>query len=95
MAMLLKVLIIPDKFKGTLLAGQAAQAIARGWRRVRPHDSLALLPMSDGGDGFGEVISKLESSLQASRIPKPMTPREERCHLLLSAARRAERRPAS
>ncbi len=57
--MLLNVLIIPDKFKSTLLASQAAQAIARGWRRARPQDSLALLPMSDGGDGFGEVISKL------------------------------------
>src|SRR6266516_1831880 len=57
--MRLNVLIIPDKFKGTLLASQAAQAIARGWRRARPQDSLALLPMSDGGDGFGEVISKL------------------------------------
>src|SRR5437667_7797685 len=57
--MLLNVLIIPDKFKSTLRASQAAQAIARGWRRARPQDSLALLPMSDGGDGFGEVISKL------------------------------------
>ncbi len=55
----LKVLIIPDKFKGTLSAGAAAQAIAKGWRKARPHDSLDLLPMTDGGDGFGEVISGL------------------------------------
>lgn len=53
----LKVLIIPDKFKGTLTAQQAAEAIARGWRTTRPEDSLELLPMSDGGDGFGEIIS--------------------------------------
>ncbi|MGA2864247.1 MAG: glycerate kinase [Verrucomicrobiota bacterium] len=55
----LNVLILPDKFKGTLGAGAAAQAIARGWRKARPQDRLALLPMSDGGDGFGEVISGL------------------------------------
>jgi glycerate kinase len=57
--MALKVLIIPDKFKGTLTAAAAAEAIARGWRRARAHDSLDLLPMSDGGDGFGEVTSAM------------------------------------
>ena len=55
----MKVLIVPDKFKGTLTAFAASEAIARGWNRVRPKDSLELLPMSDGGDGFGEIISRL------------------------------------
>ncbi len=55
----MKVLIVPDKFKGTLTAHAAAKAIARGWRRARPADVLRLLPMSDGGDGFGEVTSAL------------------------------------
>ena len=55
----LHVLIIPDKFKGTLTAAAAAEAIARGWRRERAGDVLSLLPMSDGGDGFGEVVSAL------------------------------------
>lgn len=55
----LRVLIVPDKFKGTLTARQAADAMARGWRAVRPADKLKLLPMSDGGDGFGEVLSGL------------------------------------
>ena len=57
--MALHVLIIPDKFKGTLTARAAAEAIARGWRRERAEDALSLLPMSDGGDGFGEVLSAL------------------------------------
>jgi glycerate kinase len=55
----LKLLIVPDKFKGTLTAGEAANAIARGWRMARPQDSICLLPMTDGGDGFGEVMSAL------------------------------------
>lgn len=55
----LKVLIAPDKFKGTLSAAEAAAAIACGWRTVRPADELDLLPISDGGDGFGQVISDL------------------------------------
>jgi len=57
--MSLKVLIVPDKFKGTLTAGAAAQAIATGWRNVRGGDLLQVLPMSDGGDGFGEIIGGL------------------------------------
>ena len=56
--MVLNVLIVPDKFKGTLAAQAAAEAMARGWRAARPDDALELLPMSDGGDGFGEVISR-------------------------------------
>ncbi len=55
----LKILIVPDKFKGTLTAREAAQAIAAGWRALRPDDALDLLPMSDGGDGFGEIVSDL------------------------------------
>ena len=53
------VLIAPDKFKGTLTAEQAAAAIASGWRKTRPEDSLDSLPITDGGDGFGEVLSAL------------------------------------
>ncbi len=53
----LNVLIVPDKFKGTLTGRQAADAMAAGWRTSRPLDSIELLPMSDGGDGFGEIMS--------------------------------------
>lgn len=52
----LRVLIVPDKFKGTMTSLEAARAIASGWRRIRPADSLEILPMSDGGDGFGEMM---------------------------------------
>jgi glycerate kinase len=55
----LHILVVPDKLKGTLTAQAAAQAIACGWTRARPEDSLDLLPMSDGGDGFGEIVSAL------------------------------------
>jgi len=55
----LKVLIAPDKFKGTLSATAAADALARGWRKARPRDAVSLLPMSDGGEGFGEVMGRL------------------------------------
>jgi glycerate 2-kinase len=58
----MRVLIVPDKFKGTLTAQAAAQLIAQGWNAERPEDALELVPMSDGGDGFGEVLSHLAHS---------------------------------
>ena len=62
--MSLRILIVPDKFKGTLSAPQAAEAIAQGWAGVRPQDRLETLPMSDGGEGFGEILG---SHLRARR----------------------------
>ncbi len=54
----LSILIAPDKFKGTLTAPLAAKAIARGWKAARAEDSLTLLPISDGGDGFGALMAE-------------------------------------
>lgn len=65
----MKILVIPDKFKGTLIASEAAEAIARGWRKVHPRDTIELLPMSDGGDGFGETVG----SLLRARVQKIRT----------------------
>lgn len=62
----MKVLVVPDKFKGTLTARDAAEAIARGWKRAHPNDELSLLPMSDGGDGFNEVMSELIGAVRVS-----------------------------
>ncbi len=68
MSLSLRVLIAPDKFKGTLTAHAAAEAIAAGWRKARPADRLTLLPISDGGDGFGEILSAaLGAKLQRVR----------------------------
>jgi glycerate kinase len=53
-----RVLIAPDCFSGTLSAAQAAEAIADGWRRTAPDDDLTLLPLSDGGPGFIDVLSR-------------------------------------
>jgi len=50
--------IAPDKFKGTLTAMQAAEAIAAGVRCSMPDACLRLLPMADGGEGTAEIIGK-------------------------------------
>jgi len=52
----MRLLVCPDKFRGTLTARQAAEAFETGWRRVRPNDDLVLLPMADGGEGTLEAL---------------------------------------
>jgi glycerate kinase len=52
----MRVLVAPDKFKGTLSAREAAEAIARGWRRGRPRDELELVPLADGGEGTLDAL---------------------------------------
>ena len=53
---LVKVLICPDSFTGTLSAAEAAAAMAEGWASVAPGDELVLRPLSDGGPGFLDAI---------------------------------------
>lgn len=62
----MRVLIAPDNFTGTLSAAQAAEAVAAGWRRSAPDDDLTLLPLSDGGPGFLDVLSSALGGLTVS-----------------------------
>lgn len=52
----LRVLAAPDSFGGSMTAGEAAEAMASGWRRAAPSDELTTLPLADGGPGFVEVL---------------------------------------
>ncbi len=63
------VVIAPDSFAGTLTAAQAAEAMAAGWRQSAPHDLVTLLPLSDGGPGFLDVLSR---ALPADRVETVM-----------------------
>src|SRR4051812_27831268 len=52
----MRILVAPDKFAGTLTATEAAEAIRDGWARTAPDDEVELVPLSDGGPGFLEVL---------------------------------------
>ena len=45
------VLVAPDKFKGSLTAGEAAGAITKGLKTRHPQLTTIELPVADGGDG--------------------------------------------
>jgi glycerate kinase len=46
-----RVVLAPDKFKGSLTAAEVAEALAAGMRDVLPGLETIMLPVADGGDG--------------------------------------------
>jgi glycerate kinase len=68
-----RILIAPDKFAGTLSALEAAQAVADGWHRTDPSATTDLLPLSDGGPGFVEVLhTALGGKVHRTEVTGPL-----------------------
>ncbi|KIC68950.1 glycerate kinase [Pseudarthrobacter phenanthrenivorans] len=63
----MRILIAPDKFKGSLTAAEAAAAIAKGALRVYPDAVATQFPIADGGEGTLEaaVAAGYEERLNA------------------------------
>jgi glycerate kinase len=59
-----RIIVAPDSFKGSLDADEVAAAIARGWRAVRPQDSVLEIPQADGGEG---TLAAIERAVAGSR----------------------------
>ncbi|MES2797672.1 MAG: glycerate kinase [Bacteroidota bacterium] len=52
----MKILIAPDKFKGSLSAEEVCEAIKTGILAMLPDAEVIILPLADGGEGFSEAI---------------------------------------
>jgi glycerate kinase len=69
----MRVLVAPDKFRGTLTAPEAAAAIAAGWQRVRPGDEVSQLPLADGGEGTLEtLVAALDGERRTVTVTGPV-----------------------
>ncbi len=62
----MRVVLAPDKFKGTLTAAEVAAGLAAGIRGGRPDVQLTTVPVSDGGDGL------LDAFVAAGFAPVPV-----------------------
>lgn len=61
----MKVLICPDKFKGSLSAVEAGAAMARGVKSQYPEAEITTIPMADGGEGSLDALhQKMDFSWQ-------------------------------
>lgn len=53
----MKIIIAPDKFKGSLTAIQFCNAVEEGVKKVFPKAEIVKLPLADGGDGTIDVAN--------------------------------------
>ncbi|GAA4455984.1 glycerate kinase [Nibrella saemangeumensis] len=53
----MKLLLAPDKFRGSLTARQVCDAMTEGIRLVKPDAEIVALPLADGGEGTAEVLT--------------------------------------
>jgi glycerate kinase len=67
-----RVLVAPDKFKGTLTAPEAAAALAAGVLRVLPSADVRLLPVADGGEGTVSAVLEAGGSRRTADVQGPL-----------------------
>jgi glycerate kinase len=68
----MKILIAPDKFKGSLAAAEVAQALCEGWLSARPGDEVRCLPLSDGGEGFARICRPADAVEETVQVTGPV-----------------------
>lgn len=52
----MRVVVAPDKLRGTYTADEAAAALAEGWRESRRGDDIVEVPLADGGEGTAAAL---------------------------------------
>jgi len=69
----MRVVIAPDKFKGSLTALEAAEAMARGLSRVDPGSGIDRVPMADGGEGtVAALVAATGGSYRTATVTGPL-----------------------
>jgi glycerate kinase len=70
---MLTILVAPSGFKESLDAGEVADAIAQGLRRVLPAARILKAPMVDGGEGFTRaLVAATGGSFHPVRVTGPV-----------------------
>ncbi len=64
---MMKFVIAPDSFKGSLTAKQVAEAMKNGLTRIFPDADYSMVPMADGGEG---TVQSLVDATQGHLITK-------------------------
>lgn len=66
------IVVAPDKFKGSLTASEAADAIRRGVLAAAPGARVLLCPMADGGEGTVDVFLERGAHRKVARVRGPL-----------------------
>ena len=69
-----RLLVAPDKFKGSLTAGEAAAVMAEALEEMFPGVTVDIQPMGDGGEGTANILADVEGAFEAScRVHDPLS----------------------
>ena len=69
----MKIVVAPDSFKGSVSALEAANAIAQGLQRVFPDADIDKIPMADGGEGTVQsLVDATGGHLRTQRVLAPL-----------------------
>lgn len=69
----MRLLIAPDKFKGTLTAEQAAEIESKAIASVLPEAEILSLPLADGGEGTVDALTRaLNGRRESVRVHDPL-----------------------
>ena len=84
----MRILIACDKFKGSLSATAACEALRDGLREAGSSDELLVCPIADGGEGFTEsMVTALQGEWRTCESYDALhNPVEARYGLLRNAA---------
>ena len=86
----MRVMIAPDKFKGSLTALEAAAAMARGVTRAAPQASIDQVPVADGGEGTAQaLVAATGGSFREAQVTGPLGEPIIACFGLLGDGRTA------
>jgi glycerate kinase len=83
-----RVLVAPDKFKGSLGAAAVGEAMARGVRRAAPAAAVTVAALADGGEGTTEALTQgLGGELHEVTVTGPLGDEVRACFARLSDGR--------
>lgn len=82
----MNILIATDKFKGSLTAIEAADAIAKGLKLADPECAVTIAEMADGGEGSFEIVKKYRDAVVKKLKAKDPLGREVETEYLIYEA---------
>jgi glycerate 2-kinase len=69
----MKIVVAPDKFKGSLNSFEVCNAIEKGLMQASTSFDIIKLPMADGGDGLADVIAYYTNAqFQIAKVQGPL-----------------------
>lgn len=69
----MKILVAPDKFRGSLEAGEVCEAIEKGILQAYPEAQVTAIPLADGGEGTSQILTRQAGGREVmARVTDPL-----------------------